>query len=153
MVHILLHYTSLQFILLYYKAKLKLSQGNESKQVVLYFSGKVVHSSRKCLIYIQSVSQVVSDGFSQISWASISPKQPDSISATGECRLRRQTCGVGLLACREIFSIYSHLAMFGKIKLFNFVEKMEIYLFPFEIKVKERKHKVIFKDNDGYLWY
>ena len=41
--------------------------------------------------------------------------------------------------------------MFGKIKLFNFVEKMEIYLFPFEIKVKERKHKVIFKDNDGYL--
>lgn len=32
MVHILLHYISLQFVLLYYKAKVKLSQGNESKQ-------------------------------------------------------------------------------------------------------------------------
>lgn len=35
--------------------------------------------------------------------------------------------------------------------MFNFVEKMEIYLLPFEIRVKERKHKVVFIDNDGYL--
>lgn len=41
---------------------------------------------------MQSVSQVARDGFNQISWASPSPKQPASISAPGEERLRRQTC-------------------------------------------------------------